>query len=363
MSEQDPDHERLTQGLRLSMEIVNDLLGARPDDLDRAIQAALEKLGVFTESDRTYVFRIRDGVALDNTHEWCAENTEPAIDKLQDLPVDIAADWWTLFDNEGVVDIPDVGALSDRRPEKSILEDQGIKSLLAVPMMMHGEIAGFMGYDSVHAHRHFLTGEIDLLRTVANVVAFTLDKRDLERQARRALYDSVTQMPNRHSLHMALARSGAAETGDNGERDRDADRHAAVIFVDLNHFKEINDNYGHAVGDRVLTRIGERINGLQRPDDAGYRYGGDEFVVIARDLDSTGDKAREEAGVIARRLVDGISQPMTVSNDRRELTFRVGASAGVVVTHNEYQGWDALLRRADQAMYQAKASGEPYGFG
>jgi diguanylate cyclase (GGDEF)-like protein len=341
------------------MEIVNDLLTARPNDLDGSIDAALDKLGRFTASDRTYVFRIRDGVALDNTHEWCEQGTEPVIDQLQDLPVDIAADWWALFDNDGVVEIPDVDALPESRAEKPILKAQGIKSLLAVPMVMHGEVAGFMGYDSVHAHRHFLTGELDLIRTVANVVAFTLDKRDLERQARRALYDSVTQMPNRHSLHMAMARNAGAGHGDRGQRDS----HAAIIFIDLNHFKEINDNYGHAVGDRVLARIGERINTLQRPDDAGYRYGGDEFVVIARDLSARMDKARDEAGIVASRLVNGISQPMTITGDQRELTFHVSASAGVVITHSENEGWDALVRRADHAMYEAKESGEAYSFG
>ena len=351
--------ERLSEGLRLSMEIVNDLLSARPDELDAAIHDALGRLGRFTDSDRTYIFRIRDGHALDNTHEWCAAGVDPVIHMLQDLPVDIAEDWWSAFDEHGVVEIPDVDALPDRRPEKATLQAQGIRSLLAVPMVMNGEVAGFMGYDSVHSHRHFLTGEIDLIRNVANVVAFTLDKRDLDRQARRALYDSVTQMPNRHSLHMTMARTSGPGRGNDGH----PGSHAALIFIDLNHFKEINDSDGHPVGDRVLSRIGERINSLRRPDDAGYRYGGDEFVVITRDLDSDADTAREEAGIIANRLIEGISQPMTVSSGHRQLTFRVGASAGIVVTPSEDRDWDALVRRADRAMYKAKEAGQAYGFG
>ena len=349
--------QRLTEGLHLSMEIVNDLLEARPRQLDDAIHAALARLGRFTNSDRTYVFRIRGGVALDNTHEWCAEGIDPMIHMLQDLPVDIADFWWDTFGRGGVIDIADVDAVADERPEKGTLQAQGIKSLLAVPMLIHGEVAGFMGYDSVRSYRRFLPGEIDLIRNVAKVVAFTLDKRDLDKKARRALYDPVTQMPNRHSLDLAMrGRPAIADTDGH---------HEALIFIDLDDFKSVNDVHGHAVGDHVLRTIGERIQRLQRADDAGYRYGGDEFVAIIGGLDAELATARDEARAVARRLIDHIDQPITVPADagHEPLKLTMRASAGVVVADGASDAWDSLLERADNAMYQAKEAGEAIGLG
>ncbi|MEX0430696.1 GGDEF domain-containing protein [Spiribacter insolitus] len=337
------------------MGIVNELLDARPRELDEAIHRALERLGRFTESDRTYVFRIRDDVALDNTHEWCVDGVEPMIGMLQDLPVDIADVWWETFARGDVIEIADVDALSDARLEKGTLQAQGIKSLLAVPLVIHGEVAGFMGYDSVHSYRRFLAGEIDLIRNVAKVVAFTLDKRDLDKRARRAFLDPVTRMPNRHSLDRAMTgRPANAKTHGS---------HDALIFIDLDDFKQINDLHGHAVGDIVLRTLGQRIDRLQRADDAGYRYGGDEFVAIISDLDRDSEKARQEAMAVAQRLVESINKPINIPMDSgaEQLTLTVHASAGVVVADGPAADWETLLERADQAMYQAKAAGEPVG--
>ena len=346
--------ERLTEGLALSVDIVNQLLTAGPADLDDAIHRALGDLGRFTQSDRTYVFRIRDGVALDNTHEWCAEGVEPVIHTLQNLPVSIADVWWDAFSEGEPVTIDDVDALPNDRPEKQTLQDQGIRSLLAVPLRAHEGFGGFMGYDSVHEHRVFLQGEIDLIQNVANVVAFTLEKRDTERRARLARQDAVTQLLNRHALD-AILRQIIDECRETGS-------HAALFFLDLNQFKAINDRLGHTVGDQVLRCVGDRLTAIQRTKDRVIRYGGDEFIVVVEELGTDLSEARLNADRIAQRMAETVVEPMTVSSGSGQETLAVHVSIGAELFGMEAAAPDVLLTRADEAMYRAKIEGRAYEF-
>lgn len=352
--ETDAASARLTKGLSLSVDIVNQLLTAGPAELDGAIYRALGDLGQFTDSDRTYVFRIRDGIWLDNTHEWCAEGIEPMIEMLQDLPVSVADVWWDTFNKDEPVSIDDVDRLPDERPEKTILQAQGIKSLLAVPLRAQEGFGGFMGYDSVHDHRQFLQGEIDLIQTIANVVAFTLEKRDTERRARLARQDAVTQLLNRHALDTILRQiiHRTDETSGN----------AALFFLDLNRFKEVNDRLGHTAGDQVLRCIGERLSDIQRAKDRVIRYGGDEFIVIVEDLGTDRAEARTNAERIARRMAEAIAEPMSVRTSDGQDTVAVDVSIGAQLFGPGPTAPDILLTRADEAMYRAKVEGRRYEF-
>jgi len=161
--------------------ILDNLLAAPLAEADLAIQAALARMGALTKTDRLYVFRLRaDGNFIDNTHEWCATGIEPARDMLQDLPADMIDHWRTEFDTGREVLIPDVHALPDSAPEKLVLLEQGIRSLLAVPMVQDGTFQGFVGYDAVRHQRSFLPGEVHLIRSVAKVIASVLGRRDAE---------------------------------------------------------------------------------------------------------------------------------------------------------------------------------------
>jgi len=102
------------------------------------------------------------------------------------VPRDMAGPWWPLFNAVGHVYIADIGALAPDSELREILEMQGILSLLAVPLQMNGHLFGFMGYDAVRAHRDFLPGEIYLIKSVANVVATLLSRRNIEAQANQA---------------------------------------------------------------------------------------------------------------------------------------------------------------------------------
>lgn len=130
-------------------------------------------------------------------------------------------------------------------------------------------------------------------------------------------------------------------------RRRQSDQLTAVLFCDLDHFKEINDSLGHAAGDAVLRQVAERIRERIRQDDVAIRTGGDEFVVILINVGSLTD---------ARNVAEGIrqaaSQPIATPAGPVTTSLSIGL---VAARHGE--GMDALVARADSAMYQAKTQG------
>ena len=204
--------------------ILDNLLGAPLAKADAAIDAALARMGALTRTDRVYVFRLHpDGDFIDNTHEWCAAGIDPVRSLLQDIPIHLIAHWRAQFDAGIEVLIPDVTTLPDTAPEKHILMEQGVRSLLAVPMVQDGTLHGFVGYDAVRDLRTFLPGEVHLIRSVAKVIASVLGRHDAEValatanadiEAQRAqLLSVLSAMPD---LVVELDRSGRFVTWHSG---------------------------------------------------------------------------------------------------------------------------------------------------
>ena len=169
----------------------------------------------------------------------------------------------------------------------------------------------------------------------------------LEAQARelehRALHDPLTGLSNRalfeDRLRHALAR--AARHGGS----------VAVIFVDLDDFKNINDSLGHGVGDGLLVAVAQRLRGCLRPEDALARLGGDEFAAVLADVSLAGG-----ASGAAERIAQGLKPPFVLAGGHE---VSVTASVGVAVAApGEVEGIEDLLAEADAAMYRAKARGE-----
>jgi PAS domain S-box-containing protein len=178
--------DRLTDWQNRIVQINNALLCTPADTIDMAIDQTLADIGQLADSDRTYVFRLRAPERLDNTHEWVGPGIEPMIDKLQDLPDDLMDDWRADFETGRPVYIPDVDALPADSTTREILQMQGIRSLLAVPMSRDGVLTGFVGHDAVHRRRRFLPAEIRLLQSVSHTISVIMDRREAEADARRA---------------------------------------------------------------------------------------------------------------------------------------------------------------------------------
>lgn len=165
--------------------------------------------------------------------------------------------------------------------------------------------------------------------------------RENEQQIRHlAYYDALTRLPNRRLLD---------------DRITLAIRHAhrsqsplAVVFIDLDHFKQVNDTLGHALGDELLLQVSERMGHKLREDDTLARLGGDEFIALLPDISDFSEATR-----IAQRLIDTISAPFCIEGH----TFRIGSSLGISLYPDDGTTPEALIQSADAAMYRAKHEG------
>lgn len=179
-----------------------------------------------------------------------------------------------------------------------------------------------------------------LVDACTHLCTLALERENARQRIRQlAYYDGLTGMPNR-SLLQARADQAIASAARNNE-------HLAVLFIDLDRFKQVNDSLGHPAGDELLCQVAKRMQaGLKALDIAG-RLSGDEFVVVLADCDA------ERATDVVERLQALISQPMTIAQTQ----LSVSASVGIAVFPCDGRDMETLLHRADMAMYQAKHNG------
>ena len=215
----------------------------------------------------------------------------------------------------------------------------GLDTVIAFPLLV--------GNQAVAVLQFFGTGEPDerLVTTVwdgANQLGRVVERaRSRDKLSHQALHDALTGLPNRsllmNRLAHALARTGRG-TGI-----------VALIFVDLDNFKLINDSLGHETGDDLVVEVGRRLRRVLRAGDTAARFGGDEFIVLCEDLTT-----EEDAVDVAERILATISVPISLRGQPETV---VTASAGIALADREGIAPEALLRDADLAMYRAKDAG------
>jgi diguanylate cyclase (GGDEF)-like protein/PAS domain S-box-containing protein len=221
------------------------------------------------------------------------------------------------------------------------LRAQGVTSCAHVLVGERGRPLGLFGAHS-RATRRFSQQDLDFLQAVAHVIAGALERLRAEERIRHdALHDALTGLPNRtlllDRLRIALARA---------RRDRS---HVAVLFLDLDHLKVVNDSLGHDAGDDLLRAVGPRLAEVVRPSDTVARFGGDEFAVLLQ-----GVSGETGAIAVAERIVAAFAAPFTVAGEPRFGS----ASVGLVVTGPDGPRTpEELLSDADAAMYRAKERG------
>ena len=168
-----------------------------------------------------------------------------------------------------------------------------------------------------------------------------------------AFQDALTKLPNRRILYDRL--SSAMASG------RRQDHYSALILIDLDNFKPLNDGYGHDVGDALLIEIAQRLTGCVRDTDTISRLGGDEFVVLLPELGGTLEIAASDSQSVAEKIRDRLSAPVHIADHDGgtdgDIIHRPSASIGVTVFKGDSRNHAAILRSADRAMYRAKADG------
>lgn len=212
-----------------------------------------------------------------------------------------------------------------------------------------GELINRRKDGSVYPEEQTITPVRDDQERISHFVAIKQDitKRTLAEAEihHLAYYDSLTGLPNRRLFRDRLAQTLAAA--------RRSNRWGAVLFVDLDQFKRINDARGHAVGDSLLKQTGARLAGSLRDQDTVARLGGDEFVVLLVNLGAAQADATRWATQVAEKIRSALAAPLRVD----ALDYQISASIGITVFPKAMESVDDLLREADTAMYRAKDMG------
>lgn len=231
--------------------------------------------------------------------------------------------------------------------------------------LLSGEIDDFE-LDARFTHRQGNTVFIHLAiravrkpdQAVDYVVALledTTERKQAEQEIHHlAFNDALTQLPNRRLLSERLSLAMASS--------QRSQRYCALLFLDLDNFKPLNDAYGHDAGDSLLLEIAERLKSCVRAVDTASRFGGDEFVVLLGELAAERNESKLQAGLVAEKIRARLAEPywVTVKNKGRSdslVAHRCTASIGVIVFRNHDASQDDILKWADDAMYHAKKAG------
>lgn len=178
------------------------------------------------------------------------------------------------------------------------------------------------------------------------------ERKRLEEQVRQlAFYDPLTHLANRRLMleHLEQAMSASKRSH----------RHGALLFLDLDNFKPLNDQHGHGVGDLLLIEVAERLKACVREADTVARFGGDEFVVLLCELGTQPGEASEQAAAIAEKIRTRLAEPyvLQAAPSAPAIQHECTASIGVAVFHGRDESQNAVIDRADAAMYLAKEEG------
>jgi len=229
-----------------------------------------------------------------------------------------------------------------------------------------GDLVGYLTFEVPHRCKdgRVLWGEViskpelnaqDEIVGYHGITREITERKLLENQVSQlAFYDPLTNLPNRRLLNDRLNQSMAASKRSNC--------YGALIFLDLDNFKTLNDRYGHDVGDLLLIEAATRLKNCVRETDTVSRFGGDEFVVILSGLDVDKTTATSQARLVIEKILASLSAPylLTVSRDvqpESTVEHHCTASIGVAMFFNHECSQDDILKWADVAMYQAKISG------
>ncbi len=306
--------------MRLSTEFNN--LHSR--EIDRGIQHTLEELGRFAKVDRSYFFLFdMANAAMSNTHEWCADGIEAFKDELQDIPLDTLPWWIDRLKRHKNVHIPDVMDMpEDAAQEQQVLLEQGIKSLLVLPVFYGTEILGFIGFDSVRSYKTWDRDSIGLLRVVAELFGNTLNRKRTEEElhfakerAERANKDLLkinTELENTTRFANEMARKAEL-----------ANQAKSEFLANMSH--EIRTPMNAIMGmSALLLKTG--LSEKQQAFAQTMRQSSEALLNLINDiLDlskiESGKMELEETEFDLHELLQGIAELLAVQSNSRKLDF------------------------------------------
>lgn len=303
-----------TEGIQLAL---------KAETPDKAINIVLEYLGKALHSERTYIIEKNEFGYDDNTYEWVAQGVTPEINNLQNLPPEICADWYRIFNADNNIIIEDIEQIRDEFPTKyEILKSQSIHSLVVVPLYIDKENIGFYGVDNPRGVSFEYTQ--NLLQFMGDFIVFCLKLRNLMLQLKEKSYqDPLTKLGNRFAMDRYMA-----ECSQNAS--------IGVVYCDITGLKKVNDTEGHTAGDMLILRACESLQEVFG-DYGLFRIGGDELLVLCPGIDK--DTFTQEANRLKQVA----------------LSHSVVLAVGAVWHEKKYGGVDILLSEPERLMYEDKS--------
>jgi diguanylate cyclase (GGDEF)-like protein/PAS domain S-box-containing protein len=334
---------------RLIAEISTDILNAPINRIDEVMEQMLERLGRYFDVDRAYIYRVsEDGDFIYLVHEWCSSGTEPTT-KEQAVLSKNDFRWWFkqamghMRGNEPfyIADVTKLPPEADK--ERALFDAQKISTLVTMQLQVGESMIGFFGFDSCRPRTW--RQEINaLLVVLANLLSDVFEKMRLEQElTRSSVTDPLTGLYNRRHLLAKLnqAIEQRVKVGDP----------FAVAILDIDHFKQLNDTFGHLAGDAVLEELARLVSQTSRGDDVVGRYGGEEFMIVLNGVD--GESA---AAVLERVLATIRGHGFPIGGEQHHITGSCGLVAAEEFEDDELNS-DRLIGRADQRLYLAKQAG------
>lgn len=315
--------------------------------LDAVIPEVLAILGEAANTDRAYIYdhhpQSQTGaMAMSMRYEWTRPGIAPTITQAhwQDQAYETLGvqRWYEAF----LANQP-VGGLVRHFPsqEQELLSRDDILSILMVPIFIDQDLWGYIGFDACRSEWEWSTSDESILVAVAASLGGLLKRQQTEQEMYyQAYHDTLTGLPNRTFFNQHLP-----EALDHA---RNSDQMLAVVFLDLDRFKTINDTLSHAVGDLLLQQVTQRIAKSLRAGDIVSRWGGDEFTLILPNITSPEDCAK-----VAQRIAQQLTEPFLLNGHELYIT----TSIGIALYPHDGQEMSVLLQNADAAMYRAKEQG------
>lgn len=321
------------------------LLNAR--DKDSVMTSALATLGKAVGVDRVYVFenhrdKHTDRLLASMRYEWCGPGVKPEIDNedMQDMSYDELLPNWTpvLASGQAIR-----GLVRDMATaERELLSLQDIVSIAVVPIFLDGAFWGMIGFDDCSRERQWSQAELDALEIAAGAIGGAIRGIEIEQELQRMVStDSLTGVSSRRSFL-----KGARDAFESAVEE---DGSLALLIMDLDHFKAVNDNHGHPVGDEALKLFARVCRSTVRNDDLIGRTGGEEFAVALLGAD------RDRALFVAENLRSRVESTLVPVETGEG--FALTVSIGIATLDDEHRDFGGLLKLADDSLYQAKKAG------
>lgn len=213
---------------------------------------------------------------------------------------------------------------------------------LGVPLKIENKIIGSMILQSYTDPNLYLKKDIKLMEFVSQQIATAIERKQSEEKLKfLSLYDYLTKLPNRVLFYDRMKQEIAY-----ARRER---KKFSLMFLDLDDFKEVNDKFGHDVGDQVLQGVAKRFSKLLRKTDTICRLGGDEFIILLPRL----AQPRENTLDVARKILSSLSEPFLIGGNQIHLT----TSIGIALYPDDGEEGEILIKNADKSMYLAKKEG------